>query len=281
MNHSGDAAEQIVRMSLEGAEIGLRITGIAAKEVAAILVNLARQKKNNPKIKSAGEERFKKMLKSGKPTEIFSVKESDLEAFMKGAKSYGITYCVIKDKSLANDGMCDIMVTLEDSPKINRVMERFDYAVVDKAKIERDIVKDRAEKDTGKETEAPDINDTDKLLDDFMTEKEGKKEPEAVLKETQVQTNPEAAKTTKSRQSEPISKSKSKSGEASFRMPLGASEKESVHESIKNIVTQRKKADKPKRDDKSLGEKPKRKKSNTHKQPQNTKKSRTKKSKER
>jgi hypothetical protein len=38
MNHSGDAAEQIVRMSLEGVEVAAKITGTAAKELAVFLV---------------------------------------------------------------------------------------------------------------------------------------------------------------------------------------------------------------------------------------------------
>ena len=36
-NHAGDAAEQVVRMSLEGAEVALKITGVAAKNLAAAL----------------------------------------------------------------------------------------------------------------------------------------------------------------------------------------------------------------------------------------------------
>ncbi len=38
MNHAGDAAEQIVRMSLEGVEFAVRITGGAAKEIAAFIM---------------------------------------------------------------------------------------------------------------------------------------------------------------------------------------------------------------------------------------------------
>ena len=38
MNHSGDAAEQIVRLSLEGVEVAARITGTAAKEIAMFIV---------------------------------------------------------------------------------------------------------------------------------------------------------------------------------------------------------------------------------------------------
>lgn len=37
MNPSGDAAEQVVRLSLEGVEVAAKITGSAAKEVAALL----------------------------------------------------------------------------------------------------------------------------------------------------------------------------------------------------------------------------------------------------
>ena len=37
MNTSGDAAEQIVRISLEGFEVAARITGHGAKDIAALL----------------------------------------------------------------------------------------------------------------------------------------------------------------------------------------------------------------------------------------------------
>ena len=40
MNHAGDAAEQVVRMSLEGAEVALKITGVAAKNLAAALYTI-------------------------------------------------------------------------------------------------------------------------------------------------------------------------------------------------------------------------------------------------
>ena len=37
MYNSGDAAEQVVRISLEGTEVALKLTGSAAKNIAAIL----------------------------------------------------------------------------------------------------------------------------------------------------------------------------------------------------------------------------------------------------
>ncbi|MDR0818352.1 MAG: PcfB family protein, partial [Oscillospiraceae bacterium] len=137
MNHSGDAAEQIVRMSLEGVEVVARITGTAAKELAVFLIAaLKSDNAGNSKLKLKGKARLESMLKSGKPLEIFSVKESDLQTFAQGAKQYGIVYCVLRDRKNTPDGLCDIMVKADDAPKINRLVERFKFATVDKAKIE-------------------------------------------------------------------------------------------------------------------------------------------------
>lgn len=38
MSYSGDAAEQVVRMSLEGAEVAAKITGAGAKQVAILWI---------------------------------------------------------------------------------------------------------------------------------------------------------------------------------------------------------------------------------------------------
>ena len=40
MYNSGDAAEQVVRISLEGTEVALKLTGSAAKNIAAMLLCL-------------------------------------------------------------------------------------------------------------------------------------------------------------------------------------------------------------------------------------------------
>lgn len=55
MNHSGDAAEQIVRMSLEGTEVALKLTGSAAKNLAAALYAVL---KNRDKNKIKGRQRM-------------------------------------------------------------------------------------------------------------------------------------------------------------------------------------------------------------------------------
>lgn len=285
MNNGGDAAEQIVRMSLEGVEVAAKITGAAAKEIAVFLV--AALKNKNSSLKLKGKARLTSMLKSGKALEIFSVKESDLQKFAQGAKQYGIVYCVLRNSKHSQDGLCDVMVKADDAPKINRVVERFKFATVDKAKIESEIVKTKAEKSAAKEPEAPDRNDTEKLVNDLLPPDEGKVnlETEKVAqKGAQTPANPEAGKTSsfqkavaKSRPSAPTSESKSKSAGV-------ISSKPSVKEELREIkaAQAKKEADALGRNEKAVSDTPKSKTtSTTHKQPTSSRKLKSNKSKER
>ena len=61
MPNTGDAAEQVVRFSLEGTEIALKLTGSAAKNIAAALYSVL---KNRDKTKIKGRQRLTSMLKS-------------------------------------------------------------------------------------------------------------------------------------------------------------------------------------------------------------------------
>lgn len=69
MSYSGDAAEQVVRMSLEGAEVAAKITGAGAKQVAVLLYAILREQK-----KTKGKTRLTNMLRSGKELKVFAVK---------------------------------------------------------------------------------------------------------------------------------------------------------------------------------------------------------------
>ncbi|MDR2712043.1 MAG: PcfB family protein [Clostridiales bacterium] len=300
MNTSGDAAEQIVRMSLEGVEVAARITGSAAKELALFLVAALKNKDKGLKLK--GKARLTSMLKSGKSLEIFSLKESDLKKFVQGAKQYGIVYCVLRNTKSGPDGLCDVMVKADDAPKISRVIERFQFATVDKAKIESEIIAEKAAKTVnneqtkpvgeistmGAEPEAPDVNNTEKLLDELMGAKEGKAEPD---KPELKKTEPAKAKPAKeikeaadnppffrsdpptSLPSETTSDSRKNSGKTSSSKP-------SVREEMREIAASRQKEE----PFKGKAEPTKEKLNNTpqtttHKQPPRNSRSKSKKSK--
>ena len=81
MNTSGEAAEQIVRMSLEGFEVAAKITGAGAKNIAVLLYSILKEEK-----KTKGKARLTNMLRSGKELKVFTVKNGDLKKFTQEAK---------------------------------------------------------------------------------------------------------------------------------------------------------------------------------------------------
>ena len=147
MNQSSDAAEQIVRMSLEGFEVAAKVTGSGAKNIAVLLYTIMKNKEQ-----TSGKSKLSSMLKSGKPLTIFTVKKDDLANFQQEAKRYGILYCALVDKKdKSKDGIVDIVVRKEDSARINRIVERFKFAEFNKAEIISSIEKNRESVNKGKE----------------------------------------------------------------------------------------------------------------------------------
>ena len=137
MNYSGDAAEQVVRLSLEGFEVACRLSGSAAKNIAVMMAAVLKEEK-----RTKGKARLTSLLKSGKELKVFSIQSKDLKVFCQQAKKYGILYCVLKDKNNKDpNALVDIIARAEDASKIQRVMERFELGKVDKAAIVTEVEK--------------------------------------------------------------------------------------------------------------------------------------------
>ena len=126
MTASGDAAEQVVRMSLEGVEVAAKISGTGAKNIALLLAAVLKEEQ-----KTKGKARLSSMLKSGKELKVFSVRQQDLKKFSQEAKRYGVLFCVVKEKKPRPDALSDILVKAEDAAKINRIIERLGLGQVD------------------------------------------------------------------------------------------------------------------------------------------------------
>ena len=143
MNTSGDAAEQIVRMSLEGFQVTAKIAGSGAKDIAALLIAIMKDKH-----KTAGKTNLSNMLKSGKELKVFSVRKDEFKKFTEEAKRYGVLYsALINKKDKSSDGIIDIMVRAEDAAKINRIVERFKLTTLNPAQIETEIQEEIAKKE--------------------------------------------------------------------------------------------------------------------------------------
>ena len=198
MNTAGDAAEQIVKMSLGGVEVAAKIAGTGAKELAMMIYAILKDQK-----KTKGKTRLTNMLRSEKPLKVFAVKDSELQLFCKEAKKDGVLYCVLKDKD-ANDGLTDIMVRAEDASKINRIFERFKLATVDVGEVRSEIERQRQEQAQQKkdgEIPTPERTQTEERTDAFLDQLMAKP-PNAPEQQNE---NPTDGRVAKSRQSEPTS----------------------------------------------------------------------------
>lgn len=181
MNTSGDAAEQVVRLSLEGVEVAAKITGSAAKEVSALLIAAL---KNRDKNKVKGRQRLTAMLRSGKELTIFTVKNQDMARFVADAKRYGVVYCVLREAKDNPQGISEIMVRAEDAAKINRIVENIKIATVSDPEAIRENLAGKEKDGSGQpvpEQTHPQQSEDDRLLDEMLA---GPADRQETLRET-------------------------------------------------------------------------------------------------
>lgn len=239
MNTGGEAAEQIVRMSLEGFEVAARISGAGAKNIAILLYSILKEEQ-----KTKGKARLTSMLRSGKELKVFTVKSGDLKKFTQEAKKYGVLYCVLADRGNKDpNAEVDVIARAEDASKISRIVERFNLASVDTASIVTEAEKSRGVKDVDAGHTEPDIGaeqraEKDKLLDTLMG-KPFQNEETVILSENSKEKspNPLKAKTEKLPLSEPILEQQRKSAEG---VTMTKNEKPSVREELRKIKENRK-----------------------------------------
>lgn len=229
---SGEAAEQIVRMSLEGAEFAAKISGKAAERIAILLYTILKDTAHGAK-KTRGKSRLVSMLRSGKPLKVFSLNDGDLKRFAKEAKKYGVLYCVLKDKT-ARDGHTDIFVRADDAAKINRIIERFGLATADMAQVQGEL--ERTHENTGSDIPVPDRSTTEKDREDSFLD--ALLAPAPNREETEMR-NPTGGPTTESRPSGPSSERQQKT-ETDFYEFRTYRDRRSVRQELQEIREEQK-----------------------------------------
>lgn len=168
--NSGEAAESVVRMSLQGTEVALKITGEAAKNIAALMYAIYRGRN-----RTKGKTKLEKMLKSGQNLKIFSIRKDELKFFRKVAKRYGILYALLIDKyNLDKDGMIDIVVPASAASRLNRIINRYKFSTV---KEESDVKHEDGSPSRSKKSK------DDEMVDDILSKPSQKNKKKAVTDE--------------------------------------------------------------------------------------------------
>ncbi len=176
MTTSGEAADQVVKMMLEGTEVLIRLSGSGAKHTAVLLYSILREQK-----KTQGAARVATMLRSGKPLRVYTFGGNDLEKFKDCAKQYGVLYAILKERDKTG-GVFDVLVKAEDENKLARIVERFGLAQVDTASLRAEIARERKtqgakpeQKSEGKPEEKPQ-SEEDRAVEELFRKPEGEQE---------------------------------------------------------------------------------------------------------
>ena len=121
MNTSGETAELVVKEGIQITESAVKLAGLGAKNLAALLIAIA---KENPKL--SGKTGLKRLIQDGEELTIFSVKQEDLKGFQMESKRYGVLFYPVINK-VEKTGTVEIMAKAKDAKQINRIFERLGY----------------------------------------------------------------------------------------------------------------------------------------------------------
>lgn len=125
MDTSGEVADLMVKESIQVTEAGIKLLAAGSKNLAAFLWALAKDGK-----KVAGLTSMAQLYRSGRPTALFRIKESDLKEFRAFAKK-NVLFAVLKYKG-AKDGTVDLITNVDYAAQVNLFMERKGYPVPEK-----------------------------------------------------------------------------------------------------------------------------------------------------
>ena len=197
MNTSADAADQVVRMSLNGAEFALKVTGKGSIEAAKLLTKaiIAASKETN---KTKGAIRLNNLIRSGRKLDIARIPDTDVKQFCTDAKHYGILYTVLKNKN-SKDGVTEIMFKSDDREKFNMIFAKLGKDPAYMAQVKETLTREAEEQTKSAPPEQS------MSADDFVDRLMEKPEQTRSEKEGVHRADPSTARTSSSGRSEPIS----------------------------------------------------------------------------
>lgn len=117
MSQGGDAADMLVRESIEVTESAVKLAALGAKNLAALLIAIAKKDERS----LSGVTDILRMFQDGSVPKVISIETPRVKQFLKVAKDYKLPYKPIKDKA---SGMTDIVFRESDLSMMLRIMER-------------------------------------------------------------------------------------------------------------------------------------------------------------
>lgn len=125
--NGGDVAEQIVKVSIDGAEKIIKLFGENAVQLAALIKALLENSNSKTPL---GKTRLVNLVKDGHELSAFPIRASDRKRFEQIANDLKVPFCPLKSKSDPSE--CNILFRSSDQNRINEVLSKFNYKVIEK-----------------------------------------------------------------------------------------------------------------------------------------------------
>ena len=119
----GEAADQMVRMMLSGTEVAVRLSGSALKNLLALTMALAHNRKT-----LSGKVNMGKMLRETRDLRRFPMTPEQYKQFKKLAKKHKLLFSVIKDKD-DKGKVLDVILPVTELDRANAIFERILYTL--------------------------------------------------------------------------------------------------------------------------------------------------------
>ncbi len=125
---NAEAADLVVKESIQATESAVKLAGAGLKNVAALLLALQRQDN-----KVVGKTSTKRLARDPAPAVVVPLKQEDIGQFKKLAKEYGILYFIAQKKG--NDtGFVNIVSNQNYAAQLNAVMVAMQYPIPQKSR---------------------------------------------------------------------------------------------------------------------------------------------------
>lgn len=119
----GEAADQMVRMMLSGTEVAVRLSGSALKNILALTMALAHNRKT-----LSGKVNMGKMLRETRDLRRFPMTKQQYKQFKKLAQKHKVLYSVICDKD-EKGTLMDVILPVTELDRANAIFERILYTL--------------------------------------------------------------------------------------------------------------------------------------------------------
>ena len=130
MDVSAEAADVVVRESIQATEAAAKLTLEGMKNVAALLLAIAKQD-----MKVVGETTAKRLARDPAPAVVIPIKAEDKAKFQKLAKEFGVLYFFAQKKGNDN-GMLNVVSNENYAALLNAIMQQLGYPIPQKEQEE-------------------------------------------------------------------------------------------------------------------------------------------------